>query len=119
MLVPESVTVNGLKPAVALAGNPSTLKLTVPVPLVAVTMFVKATLLLASTDCDTGVVVIAKLVTRTLNVRVLVQVPSVVETVIAAEPVWPAAGVMVRVRLVPLPVMMRLALGTSAWFDEL
>ncbi len=61
----------------------------------------------------------AKLFTSTVNDRLFVQAPSVIETVISEEPVAPEVAVTLIVRLVPLPPMTRLVLGTSAGLDEL
>src|SRR4051812_41970243 len=44
--------------------------------------------------------------------------PSLTVMVIVVVPVWFAAGVMVTVRLAPLPPKLMLALGTSVVLDE-
>src|SRR6266568_1565453 len=48
-----------------------------------------------------------------------VLVPSLTVRVRGATPVWPAAGVRVTVRLLPLPPKTMLALGRRAVFEEL
>ena len=57
-------------------------------------------------------------VTVRTNVSVAVSEPSLTVTVMVAVPFWLAAGVMVTVRLAPLPPKTMLALGTSAVFDD-
>src|ERR1039457_5491381 len=57
-------------------------------------------------------------VTITEKVELAALVPSLTVTVMGTTPVWPAAGVTVTVRLLPLPPKTMLALGTSAVLAE-
>src|SRR5262245_21868815 len=57
--------------------------------------------------------------TVTVNDVDVVAVPSLTLTVIVDEPDWFAAGVIVSVRLAPLPPTVMLAFGTNAVLDEL
>src|SRR5437867_2516502 len=73
---------------------------------------------------DAGVAVIAVIVgavARTVSVKLVVAVaaPSLTVSVMSAVPVSPDAGVMVTVRLAPLPPKARFALGTRIVFAEL
>src|SRR5258708_5132019 len=52
------------------------------------------------------------------KLSLVVFVPSLTLTVMVAGPVCPAAGVMVTVRLVPLPPKTMLFVGTSTGFEE-
>jgi hypothetical protein len=116
--VPESVKFSGMKLALAPDGNPLRSKFTTPLPFVATRTFVKLTLFPASTDWDDGEVTTAKFPTDARNERLFVHTPSVTEIVMSEIPVTPAAGVMVSVRLIPLPPMTRFASGISVWFDD-
>src|ERR1039458_4108245 len=58
-----------------------------------------------------GVTIIEKVVLAML-------VPSLTVTVMGTTPVWPALGVTVTVRLLPLPPKIMLALGTRAVLAE-
>ena len=53
-------------------------------------------------------------VTVSVNGELALAKPSLTETVMRAEPDWPAAGVMNKARFVPLPPSTMLALGTKA-----
>src|ERR1035438_6311832 len=57
-------------------------------------------------------------VTITEKVELAVLVPSLTVTVMGTTPVWPAAGVTVTVRLLPLPPKTMLALGISVVLAE-
>ena len=57
--------------------------------------------------------------TFSTNVSKAVVVPSLTETVMVAEPVWPVAGVTVTVRFAPEPPKTMLFVGTKVGFDEL
>ena len=110
---PAPETTGGVKLALAFAGTPLMEKLTVPAkPLVAMTVAVNAVLPPTRTDCEAGDAVNAKSLTTALNERLLVHMPSVAEIVMSEAPVWPATGVMVMVRLVPLSPTVRSAFGT-------
>src|SRR6188508_3301116 len=61
--------------------------------------------------------VLAALTVRTKLVEA-VSVPSLTVTVIVEVPLWPAAGVMTRLRLAPVPPKVMLAFGTNVAFDE-
>ena len=52
------------------------------------------------------------------KLEVAVRAPSLTVTVIVAEPLWPATGVTVTVRLAPLPPNATLAAGTKTVFEE-
>jgi len=54
----------------------------------------------------------------TLKLDCALFVPSLTVTVICDEPVWPVAGVRLKVRLAPLPPNTMLALGTTPSTDE-
>ena len=64
-----------------------------------------------STVCEAGDALSPNSLTMTVNDRLLVQTPSVTDTVMSDEPVWPDTGATVMVRLVPLPPSARLASG--------
>ena len=111
---PAPLIVSGLKLAPMFAGVPARPKVTVLVnPFDAVTSSAKLVLPPRKTVCDAGVAEILKLPTVTLKVRLFVHMPSVTETVMSEPPAWPAAGVTVSVRLVPLPPIRRFAFGMS------
>src|ERR1017187_8152214 len=57
-------------------------------------------------------------VTITEKVELAVLVPSLTVTVMGTTPVWPAAGLTVTVRLLPLPPKTMLPSGTSAGLAE-
>ena len=60
-------------------------------------------------------------ITFTVKVALVETSPSLTVTVMIVEPTWPATGVMVTVRLEPLPPKMRcgLAFETSVVSEEL
>ena len=58
-------------------------------------------------------------VTVSRKLDVAVAVPSLTVRVMVDVPFWFAAGVTVTVRVAPLPLKTRLALGTNVVFDEL
>ena len=118
---PGPVIVGGVKLTLAFEGTPLTANVTMPLnPFVAVTLAEKLVLPPATTVCETGDTFNAKVLTIAVNERLLVQTPSVTETVINDAPVCPASGVTVRVRFVPLPPSERLALlfGTSTGLED-